>query len=379
MGLFNSRKKKGNTVSASAVQTSSSAKHPYYQLSSYMPMNNQSKVYAHLRSAVPIIDAAINKIVRLTEGFHFETGNESIDKMINDYFENINVGGNQQGLSAFISNYLNQLLTFGTAIGEIVMSESGIYALYNSELAEIELKRADNGIDIEYFISGERIGNPSLILYSVLNPKPRDLCGTSILEGLPFISDILMKIYNTIGNNWEHAGNVRYSVVCKPCDDDTADDAQNRAQTVAQAWKDAMDSSAVKDFVAVGDVSVSVIGADNVCLDSEIPVKQLLEQIVAKMGIPPFMLGLSWSSTERMSTQQSDILTTELESYRRILTPVISKIGNLFLALKGYDTGVCVVWNDITLQDECDSAKARLYTAQAEKIEKENELDARIY
>lgn len=379
MGLFNSRKKKGNTVSASAVQTSSSAKHPYYQLSSYMPMNNQSKVYAHLRSAVPIIDAAINKIVRLTEGFHFETGNESTDKMMNDYFENINVGGNQQGLSAFISNYLNQLLTFGTAIGEIVMSESGIYALYNSELAEIELKRADNGIDIEYFISGERIGNPSLILYSVLNPKPRDLCGTSILEGLPFISDILMKIYNTIGNNWEHAGNVRYSVVCKPCDDDTADDAQNRAQTVAQAWKDAMDSSAVKDFVAVGDVSVSVIGADNVCLDSEIPVKQLLEQIVAKMGIPPFMLGLSWSSTERMSTQQSDILTTELESYRRILTPVISKIGNLFLALKGYDTGVCVVWDDITLQDECDSAKARLYTAQEEKIEKENELDARIY
>lgn len=379
MGLFNSRKKKGNTVSASAVQTSSSAKHPYYQLSSYMPMNNQSKVYAHLRSAVPIIDAAINKIVRLTEGFHFETGNESTDKMMNDYFENINVGGNQQGLSAFISNYLNQLLTFGTAIGEIVMSESGIYALYNSELAEIELKRADNGIDIEYFISGERIGNPSLILYSVLNPKPRDLCGTSILEGLPFISDILMKIYNTIGNNWEHAGNVRYSVVCKPCDDDTADDAQNRAQTVAQAWKDAMDSSAVKDFVAVGDVSVSVIGADNVCLDSEIPVKQLLEQIVAKMGIPPFMLGLSWSSTERMSTQQSDILTTELESYRRILTPVISKIGNLFLALKGYNTGVCVVWDDITLQDECDSAKARLYTAQEEKIEKENELDARIY
>ena len=129
-----------------------------------------------------------------------------------------------------------------------------------------------------------------------------------------------------------------------------------------------MSSESVKDFVAVGDVSVSVIGADNVMLNSEIPVRQLMEQIVAKTGLPPFMLGLSWSSTERMSTQQADILTTELESYRRILTPVIKKIGNMYLALNGLSCELEIEWDDITLQDECDSAKAQLYLAQAEKI-----------
>ena len=186
------------------------------------------------------------------------------------------------------------------------------------------------------------------------------------------VSDILMKIYNTIGENWEHAGNVRYAVICKPNGDTDSVDAQNRAGTVAEAWRDAMDSKSVKDFVAVGDVSVQVIGSDNVCLDSEIPVRQLLEQIVAKLGIPPFMLGLSWSSTERMSTQQADILTTELESYRRILTPIVSRIGNMYLALSGESCTASVVWDDITLQDECDSAKAKLYLAQAEKMEREN-------
>lgn len=369
---MNFRKKKGNSVSASSVQTSARTKHPYYQLSSYMPMNSESRVYTAVREAVPIIDAAINKIVRLTEGFHFETGNSSLDLRMNSYFENINVGGNQQGISAFISNYLNQLLTFGTAIGEMVIGGREIYALYNSELADIELKRAENGIDVEFYTCNEKAANPSLILYSVLNPKPANLCGTSILQGLPFISDILMKIYSTIGENWEHAGNVRYAVVCKPNGDADSIDAQDRASAVAEAWKDAMDSKSVKDFVAVGDISIQVIGSDNVCLDSEIPVRQLLEQIVAKTGLPPFMLGLSWSSTERMSTQQADILTTELESYRRILTPVIHKIGNMYLALKGESCSARVVWDDITLQDECDSAKARLYLAQAEKIEKEN-------
>ena len=68
-----------------------------------------------------------------------------------------------------------------------------------------------------------------------------------------------------------------------------------------QAGKD----GSVRDFVAVGDVDIKVIGADNQVLDSEVPVRQILEQLVARTGIPPFLLGLTWSSTERMSTQQA--------------------------------------------------------------------------
>lgn len=373
MGLIDLRKKKKQgTKTACAVQTSDSFGHPYNQLFSYFPLDMQSKTYAQLRNAIPILDAAVNKIVRLTDGFHFETGSEMLDSELNSFFDTVNVSGNQSGISSFISNYFNQLLTYGTAIGEIILDENGIYALYNSELSCIELKRAENMIDVDFYTNGKKLEYPSLILYSVLNPEPGNLCGTSLLSGLPFISDILLKIYSTIGENWEHAGNVRYAVVCKNDTDGTGySDAEERARNVADAWKEAMDSKSVKDFVAVGDVSVKVIGADNVCLDSEIPVKQLLEQIVAKTGLPPFMLGLSWSSTERMSTQQADILTTELESYRRILTPVIAKIGNMYLALKGISNTVSVVWDKITLQDECNEAQAQLYLAQAEKIRKE--------
>ena len=197
------------------------------------------------------------------------------------------------------------------------------------------------------------------------------------MRGLPFISDVLLTIYNTIGENWEHAGNLRYAVTYKPADGDTdAGVARDRASQICRAWQDAMSSKdTVKDFVAVGDVSVKVIGADNNVLSSEIPVRQLMEQIVAKTGLPPYMLGFSWSTTERMSQQQADMLTTELEAYRKIITPVLMKIAAKYMEVNSLYLPVKIKWADITLQDETEHAKARLYNAQADKLLKEGTDD----
>ena len=124
----------------------------------------------------------------------------------------------------------------------------------------------------------------------------------------------------------------------------------------------------VRDFVAVGDVEIRVIGTDGQVMESEIPVRQLLEQIVARLGLPPFMLGLSWSSTERMSQQQADMLTSELWSLRRTVEPVLKRICRLFLALEGMEGETEIVWDEISLQDTVEEARAALYRAQAEKL-----------
>jgi hypothetical protein len=132
----------------------------------------------------------------------------------------------------------------------------------------------------------------------------------------------------------------------------------------------------VKDFIAVGDVDIKTIGADNQTLDTEVPVKQLLEQLLSKLSIPPFLLGLSWSSTERMSSQQADMLTSELEYYRRIMTPTIKQICSAYLNSIGSNSGISVDWININLQDEVELADARLKNAQAMQIEIENELNS---
>jgi hypothetical protein len=121
------------------------------------------------------------------------------------------------------------------------------------------------------------------------------------------------------------------------------------------------------------DVEIKVIGGEAPILDSQVPVRQILEQLIAKTGLPPFLLGLNWSTTERMSTQQADLLTSELWALRRTVEPMMLKICRTFLALEGLDTKVDIVWDDISLQDITEEAKAELYRAQAAKYRKEAE------
>ncbi len=62
------------------------------------------------------------------------------------------------------------------------------------------------------------------------------------------------------------------------------------------------------------------------------------------------------------------MLTSEIDSYRRELTPVISKICDLWLRLSGYNCKFNVEWSEITLQDITDLSRSKLYDAQAEKL-----------
>lgn len=359
-------------VCTSAPQTSHT--HPFEMIGNYAPSSVcQPELYRLLREAIPIIDTAIYKLVRLVGGFTVKSGNGKNQSELEKFIRTVNTGSGN-GLQQFIDTYFDGLLTYGTSAGEIVADENGIVSLYNVPIRNISLKRNPRNFN-EILIckpdcaNGTPVKYQELVMYSTLNAEAGSITGNSILKGLPFVASILLKIYDSVGQNWERAGNLRYAVTYNPGSDmlDRAY-AKERAQQIAKEWASAMEKGSIKDFVAVGDVQIKVIGADGQILDSEIPVRQMLEQIVAKLGVPPFMLGLSWSSTERMSSQQADSLTTELWAYRRILTPVIEKICSMYLRFLGNSSGVEVIWDDITLQDTVETARAELYSAQAKKL-----------
>lgn len=338
--------------------------------------HSKIKLYEAIKESVPIIDAAIGKTVRLTGGFKVSCNDPCAERELNRFLKTVPVGAGCVGIDQFVSSYLESLLTYGTAVGEIVTDRHGrVYGLYNAYIDDIELK--ENGSPMKALVYRKGIGEkspvkrPELIFVSALNPQKGSVYGTSILNGLPFVADILLKIYNTVGVNWERAGNVRYAITYKPTPENERN-ASRDIKVIAEEWGKAMSKgSGVSDFIAAGDVNISVIGADGAVLDSEVPARQMLEQIIAKMSIPPFLLGLSWSTTERMSTQQVDILTSELEYYRKILNPVIEKICGTYLLRNGYAPQVNIEWDNINLQDDVQLANARYTNAQAALAEQQ--------
>ena len=380
MGLFHKKKEPGGGL---AVQIREGGRHPFGVLDGYVPLRHgEIDLYRSIREAVPIVDAAIWKLIRLAGGVVVQCEDGRAQRELDWFLQHVDTGRGQRGIQSFLDCYLDSMLTCGRAVGEIVPDRrrQNIAALLCGNVADIEIKEGATPMEFAIWGRGEdgrmrQLPRQELLLFTPFQPETDSPYGVSMLRSMPFLAGILLKIFQATGQNWERAGNLRFAVVLKPGEDEGAF-AQERCRQIAGEWSSAMQAGregTVRDFVAVGDVDIKVIGADSPILDSQVPVRQILEQLVARTGIPPFMLGLSWSSTERMSTQQADLLTSEVTAIRRSLEPALLRVSELWLRLRGCDSRAELEWEDINLQDLVEEARAELYRAQAEGLRQEQE------
>ena len=370
------KKRQKGSAAAAVCQLRDGTAHPFTALRGFVPLGaGEEQIYRQLRDAIPVLDAAIGKLVRLSGGFEAECKSPTAQRALEDFLRNVPCGRGQVGMDSFLGGYMDSLLTLGRAVGEIVVAGNKVRGICWGDASCIEIQEGNSPMDVVLWGRDEKgllrpLPYQHLLLFTALNPEPGHPYGVSLFRGMPFLADILMKIFAAIGSNWERAGNVRYSVICKGGENMDPATAQERGSQMAQEWARAMEdgkNGTVRDFVAVGDVEIKVIGGEAPILDSQVPVRQILEQLVAKTGLPPFLLGLNWSTTERMSTQQADILTSELWSLRRTVEPTVRKICRTYLAMEGLDDRFNIHWNDISLQDITQEAQADLYKAQAEE------------
>ena len=370
------KKKAAPAVGAVACQLRRK-EHPFSNLRGYVPLGGgEEQIYHEIREAIPVLDAAIGKLVRLSGGFSVRCPDKAAQRKLEDFLKTVPTGHAQIGVDSFLSCYVDSLLTYGRAVGELVVHNGHLRAVCWGDVRSVEIQEGETPLDLRLCAPGESgrvepLPYQELLLFTTWQPEPEHPYGVSLFRGMPFLADILMKIYTAMGSNWERAGNVRYSVVCKNDDGLDAAAVRQRGAEMAEEWSRAMEdgkNGTVRDFVAVGDVEIKVIGGEAPILDSQVPVRQILEQLVAKTGLPPFLLGLSWSSTERMSSQQADIMTSELTALRRTLTPVVEKICRLWMRLQGLDAAFQVEWEPINLQDQVEMAKAELYRQQAAQL-----------
>jgi len=383
---FFSKKREKPVAAAATAQIARAAPLP---LGGCVPLRRgDTQLYRAIREAVPLVDACICKIIRLCGGVTAACDDPEAERALRQFLEQVNVGRGQRGINAFLDQYLDSMLVCGQAVGEIVPTADGrdVAALLCGRVEDVQIREGAGPLDFTLCAMDGRgrmepLPCQELLLFTPFNPEVSAPYGVSLLRSMPFLTELLGTIYSAIGANWERMGNVRFAVVYKPGGGEwDRGMAQERSRQLASEWSRAMESTksgSVRDFVAVGDVDIKVIGADNQILDSSVPIRQILEQLVSKTGLPPFMLGLSWSSTERMSTQQADLLTTEMTAIRRSLTPAIERICQMWLRMHGYGCGFRVVCDDINLQDLLEEAKAAWDREQTRKLALENDAAER--
>ncbi len=263
-----------------------------------MPLRNgEIALYRAIREAVPIVDAALIKLIRLVGGVRVQCGDPRAQEGLERFLRTVPTGRGQRGVQSFLDCYMDSLLTCGRAVGELVLDPDGreVAALLCGNAADLEI-RGETPLDFTLCARRENgqieeLPCQELLLFTPFQPETDSPYGVSLLRSMPFLTGILLKIYQAMGMNWERMGNVRFAVVCKPGEDGLERTcAQERCRQIAQEWSAAMQAGkngGVRDFVAVGDVDIKVIGADNQVLDSEVPVRQILEQLIAKTESHP--------------------------------------------------------------------------------------------
>ena len=91
----------------SALQTLPNAVEPF-----------EKALYDRLRFAVPVIDAALTKIIRLTGGFRVVCDDEDMQAELDSFLENVPVGLTGRSIGCFADNFIDSMLTYGSAVGE---------------------------------------------------------------------------------------------------------------------------------------------------------------------------------------------------------------------------------------------------------------------
>ena len=118
LGLF---EKKRTEPAGTAVQLRDGGRHPFGMLDGYVPLRNgEIALYRSIREAVPIVDAAVLKLIRLAGGVRVTCREKAAQAGLDRFLRTVNTGRGQRGIQSFLDCYLDSMLTCGRAVGEIL-------------------------------------------------------------------------------------------------------------------------------------------------------------------------------------------------------------------------------------------------------------------
>ncbi|MGE0156716.1 MAG: minor capsid protein [Geobacter sp.] len=351
--------------------------------STFVPRKIDPAFFEFLIESVPICGAAINKLVTL-DGIPIVTGsNQKLVDEINEWMQHVPVNDIQKGLQAFHQGISREAFEQGFSFGEFITDKkrSDIIGLRVADSKFIKFSRDDSGLRVYQRADNDNqdreLNQENLIYFSVNNENTNPY-GTPVLRGCEFVSKIITTIYQATANTWTRFGDPPYSIIYKTSRKDGAD-LEARRKTITDEINAAARAKAAGksvDFVRAidkdSDITISVLGADNsLILDMDVPMKYLVQDICGITGLPAWMLGYSFSTTERRATFEAEMVLADVAVRQQAKAASFERLIRSMLLLRGrtWKPGDWQIeWKQVNLHDMVAQAQARFLNAQADMM-----------
>jgi hypothetical protein len=330
-----------------------------------------------LVTTIPVLNAAIDRITQLVGCPEVKSDEEEAAEELMAWWHSLAVNQIQEDGANLFAGFVKSHLVYGRAHVEIIPAASGqdIFALQllHTRTTELRPRARQYGVDV---VQPQGMGppvvlDPLLLMTAVHDVRDDNPNGNSLLYGLAFVSEIYNKLLASLKECWERYGVPIYLVRYIPPEEISDPTGTKAAAVVSDALRGLEEAQAAKangrskDFGAAGNFAVEILGANGESLDIEIPGRHILEQIVSKTGLPPWMLGLHWSTTERLSSVQASLLGEQVDEVREHLEGPVKHLFDLRQAFVGRPFEYEICWEAPSLIDQMEAAQADKAEAEA--------------
>lgn len=421
-GLFGGRK--SNDPGSSVVVRAGHALGIWQDaLGGFIPREVNPHLYEAMREALPILDATVERRVELDGIIRVQGGNDALVQRIeNELLANIPVNDAEAGLQAFYASQGGEMYEQGLGLGEMIFDRRGreLIGLRVADSKGVAFardpqtfrlrwyyrppvttggQRRDGTDQVESVIrrggvrAGDVIGvltaanyvelDPRRMVYAAQSPEADNPYGVSVFRSMEFTAQILLKIQNATGQVWDRFGDPPFQLTYKVKNRAVAGDTEalkRRRQILADDLAKVLNAKRAgnsADFVqAIGaddDIVIKVIGAAEQILEIEMPARHMLEQIVAKADVPAWLLGLQWTTAERLAQQQSEMALQSSKTRWERRLPGLRRIVESWLRGRGetWKAGDWELYQELpNLHDELKRAQAAFLNAQTEFMQR---------
>jgi hypothetical protein len=336
-----------------------------------------------LRRTVPIVDRGVGVLVQLCGGVEVEASS-GVRAELSEWLARVRVNQQQRGFQSWLEGHLDGMLMYGKGVGEMVPTRgrTDLHALTNLDPRSILFKVTDDPLALEVLQRQRHQAapvrlNPATMAISLNGGHVDRPHGVSIFRSIPFVAKAARTIENATAQVWERMGAPPFHINWEP--DESFPDPQGTLAgevlaDLKRSWDRVMtardpEAGGITDMLTSGKVTIRVMGAEGTPLSITEPFRAFAEQMVCLTGLPAWLLGMHWSSTERLAAQQAELIVTQIEAIRRSVMPQVEQIVETRQRLAGKSGRYKLKWTPITLHDRTEQARARAWEAQAAQRE----------